>query len=285
MTLKISGRRTRRADAGVTLIELMVVVSLMVILSAAVTRAFIAGIDTERVYARREQARDSRATIERHLTEVVRGAMLSGSATDTTTFFVGEFGNAGPATGTGAASASPSMSSSGGSGSNTSASGVDLGCDRLTFTTTAPGISLARQASQDDFETQQKSLGPAGGVTEISLSMTAVGNAGDKSGLFERRQTPSDGDATQGGTESVLGADVQNIGFQFWDGTQWVSTWDSSTGQDANRLPAAVQISYTMNNDPSNTVHTLLIAVPTSDVTTQNPIVATATTTTTGAGQ
>ena len=290
--MTVTMRVRRRKNAGVTLLELMVVVTLMVILSAAVTRAFIAGIDTERVYARREAARNGQSALETHLTQTIQGAFLSGQTADTTTYFVGQYGNTGPATTTAASGgasggAASTTASAGGSGSNTSSGGVDLGCDRLTFTTTAPGIPLARQASTDDFETQQKSFGPVGGTTEISLSTTAVGNAGDHAGLFERRQTPSDGDATQGGTESVLSNEVGNIGFQFWDGTQWVDTWDSSTTPDTGRLPAAVLVSYTRTDDPS-TVHTLTIAVPSSDVTALNPITTTTTaspTTPGGAGQ
>jgi prepilin-type N-terminal cleavage/methylation domain-containing protein len=272
----------RRLQAGVTLLELMVVVTLMVILSAAVTSAFVAGIDTERVYNRRQLTQGQRAEMERRITQLIQGAFLSEATTDRTTYFVGQNGNAGTAAGattagaaTAGATGSSTATTSSATGSNMTPDGVDLGCDRLTFTTTAPGVPLAAQASADDFETQQQNSGPVGGISEVSLSTTAVGGAGDKTGLFERVQRPSDGDSTQGGTESVLSAEVQSIGFQFWNGTQWQTTWDS-TGTETHHLPAAVLVSYTLIGDAAGTVHTLTISVLSSDVTAQNPITATA---------
>jgi len=72
-------------------------------------------------------------------------------------------------------------------------------CERLGLP--VPNEPFPVTNTTDDFETQQTLYGPVGGVSEISLSTTAVGDAGSHTGLFERRQTPSDGDPTQGGTE------------------------------------------------------------------------------------
>ena len=286
--MKIRGLH-RRSRAGVTLLELIVAVALVVILSLAVTRAFIAALDAERIFNRRQGQQSPQASIELQITRLLQSAMLSESTTDTTTYFLGEYGNVGTAAQTTSSTASPTGSatsattpsasstsaSTGGSGSNATSNGTDLGCDRLTFTTTAPDIPLAIVSSTDDFETQQQTYGPVGGVAEVSLSTTAVGDAGDRTGLFERLQRPSDGDATQGGTETLLSDQVKGIGFQFWDGAEWVEAWDSTTTPDTGRLPAAVLVTYTLLGDPTEKPYQFTVALPASNVTIANPITQT----------
>ena len=119
-----------------------------------------------------------------------------------------------------------------------------------------------------------------GGPVEVSISTTAVGNptGNNQSGLFERVQRPSDADATQGGTESLLTPDVDSIGFQFWDGAEWLTSWDttSTTTGQLNRLPAAVEVTYVLKSDPTKTQKTFIVMIPESDVTALNPVVSTA---------
>ena len=273
----------RRARSGVTLLEMLLVLVMIVILSAAVTSAFVAGINTESQYAKRRQQDVNQGAVETKITQLIQGAILSESTTDTSAYFLGEYGNVGTesystsagASGTSTGTSAAATGSSGGSGSNTSSNGTDLGCDRLVFTTTTPDVPLASQVSTDDFETQHQNYGPIGGAAEVSFSTTAVGDAGDRTGLFERIQRPSDADATQGGTESLLGSQIQNMGFQFWDGAEWVDTWDTTTTPDTGRLPAAVMVRYTLKGDLSETIHELLVAVPGSNVTTANPVTQT----------
>ena len=149
-----------------------------------------------------------------------------------------------------------------------------MGCNRLTFTTSAPGVPMAALASSDDFATQQNEWGPTGGLAEVSLGTSPVGNADGRTGLFERLQQPSDSDPTQGGMEEDIDSDVSAIGFQFWDGLEWISTWQTSTAN--RRLPEAVQVSYTLANDPDNAVHILVVPIAASDVTASNPATQTA---------
>ena len=241
--------RNRKRQAGLTLVELLLVMVMTVFLAGAISFAFSAQINMQRRHEAQRADMDRTDAMEREITRLLRGAMLSASTTDTTSYFQG-------------------VSDSGGS---------DLGCDRITFTTSAPGVPAAALNSQDDFETQQAARGPLGGLSEVSLGTTPIGNAGDKSGLFERLQRPSDADPTQGGMESVLSPQIDSIGFQFYDGTQFISTWDTTTG--ARRLPAAVQVSYKLKDDTDNTVRTFVVAIPASDVTSSNPYSATSTTT------
>ncbi len=181
--------------------------------------------------------------MRQRITRMLKSAKLITGATDPTTYFQG--------TATGQSSAG------------------DLGCDQLTFTTTAPGIPISATADSDDFETQMDANGPIGGVAEVSYSTTPVGNPpNNQTGLFERIQRPSDGDPTQGGVESLLSPEVAQMGFQFWNGQQWMQTWDTTIER---RLPSAVLVSYILQGASNNNVQTFIVPIPSSDVTVQNP--------------
>ena len=235
-------RRIHRHQAGLTLIELLLALTLGVILVAALGFTFSAAANLQKAHAARIATQDQTARVENEITSIIQGAKLTTTATDTTSFFQGV--NSGAQT--------------------------DLGCDRLTLTTTAPGVPMAsQQDATNDFETQQTMRGPVGGVAEVSLSTTPVGDAGGRTGLFERTQRPSDGDPTQGGIEAVFDADISDIGFQFWNGQQWITTWDTTLGD--RRLPEAVQVSYILTADPQRQTHVFVVTVPESDVTQNNP--------------
>jgi type II secretory pathway pseudopilin PulG len=225
---------------------MLVVIGIMLILSVAISYAFVGGIDIQRRTTERQNERTQLDAMERRLVELVRGAKLLSDVNDTTTYFFGlQTGDE-----------------------------AGMGCGRITFSTTAPGVSLSALNDQDDFETQNQKLGPTGGIAEVSLGITAVGDSGDRAGLFERLQRPSDGDPERGGFESVLAPEVDSIGFQFWDGTQWVDTWDTTAGE--RRLPAAVRISYTVVNGRDDEVHVVIAPIPQSDVDANNPLQNTA---------
>ena len=233
-------RASRRS--GLTLIELLLVLVMTVLLVTALTFAFSAEINMQRLTNSRQTQTDHSNSMERQITQYLEGARLSAVTTDTTSYFQGTNDGA----------------------------GSDLGCDRITFTTTSPGIPMvSMKNTEDDFETQHAANGPVGGLTEISLGTSPVGDAGDQVGLFQRLQHPSDSDPTQGGFESVLDPDIASIGFQFWDGLEWVQTWDTTAG--SRRLPQAVQVSYTLKNTTSNTPNVFVVPILASDVTAQNP--------------
>ncbi|MBV9852675.1 MAG: prepilin-type N-terminal cleavage/methylation domain-containing protein [Armatimonadetes bacterium] len=249
---------SRRLQAGLTLIELLVVMVMTALLASALGYAFTATLTVQRLQDERRAGRDRTDATEREITRLLQGARLadapapaapgtgtpgtaSGGTADVTTYFIG----------------------------TNDRGAVTQGCSRLTFTTTAPGVPLASLSSTDPFEDQQRSQGPVGGLAEVSLGTDPVGDAGGRAGLFERLQRPGDGDPTQGGTESVLDPQVAAIGFQFWDGVEWLTTWDTASGP--RRLPAAVEVTYTLRDDPDNTAHFFVVPLPASDVTAQNP--------------
>ena len=222
------------------------VLVMMGFLTYALVYAFVGGLDIERRQTQRQSEQNPPARVERQITRLLTEMILSEDTNDQTTYFVAA----------------------------TEGEGT-LGADRITFTTTAPGLPLVTQESADDFETQHTQHGPQGGVAEVSLSITAVGDSGSNSGLFERLQRPADGDESQGGTESVLEPMVSSIGFEFYDGTQWVTEWDTRT---TRRLPASVRVSYTLSTDSNNQTHSFVVSIPSSDVDAENPANSTSTT-------
>jgi hypothetical protein len=216
-----------------------------VVLAGAIAFAFSSALKLQEADQQRKTLHDQTAAMEHEITEVIEGAQLSSLTTDTASYFQG-------------------TDDSGGS---------DLGADRLTVSTTYPGIPVGSLFSTDDYITQQQlgSAGPVGGLTEISIGTTPVGAATTTAnGLFERIQHPSDGDATQGGNEMMLDPDVTQIGFQFWDGIEWDNEWDTTTG--TRRLPQAVQVSYRLKTDLDNTPHVFVVIVLTSDCNYNNPV-------------
>ena len=237
----------RRRTGGVTVVEVLLAMTLAAVLAGAISFAFSEGLKIHRRHIEGQAKSDTTAHMEEELTKLLRGAYVSTTATDQTTFFLND------------------------SSSATS----DLGCDRVTFTTTTAGVPMASMYSGDDFETQHDAWGPVGGVAEVSIGTTAIGDSGDKTGLFERIQRPSDTDNTQGGKEFVLDPEIDTIGFQFYDGNNWVSTWDTTTA--SRRLPQAVQVSYTLKNDTDNTTHIFVVGIPGSDVNSLNPYTTTST--------
>jgi len=232
---------------GVTLIELLIVLVITAILASALGYAFTAEMTMQRVEESRRADLDRSDATERRIARLLQGAKLAGAA---------------------APGAAPTGGQSTYFQGTTEGGASDLGCDRLTFTTTAPALPLATLDGTDDFETQQGARGPVGGLAEVSLSVTAVGDPGGRVGLFERIQRPSDGDPTQGGTESLVDAQVSRIGFQFWDGGHWVTSWEAASPP---RLPQAVRVSYTLRGRPESDVRVFDVPVPASDVDAQAP--------------
>jgi type II secretory pathway pseudopilin PulG len=245
-------KRRRKSISAVTLVELVAVIAIIGMMMVAISYAFVGGINVERRQQERAQEAAQTQQFEARVTRLLEAAFLAeeGAGADTNTYFIAETDI---------------------SGTGTQAS--VLGSERITFTTFTP-VPMASLDSNntDDFETGHDALGPVGGVSEVSLGTTPIGDAGNKTGLFERLQQPSDGDPTQGGTEGLLSSDVSAVGFEFFDGTEWIAEWDTRT--TGRRLPAAVRVNYTKNEDAEGVTHQFLVPILTSDVTPQNPVTA-----------
>ncbi|MEI7987326.1 MAG: hypothetical protein WCI55_17020, partial [Armatimonadota bacterium] len=141
--------------------------------------------------------------------------------------------------------------------------------NQLVFSGLSPRIPSELIESTDDFETLNQTFGPEGGMTEYSLSLTPVGNAPVDQALFIRHQTPSDGDPSQGGLESIIDPDIESISYEFYNGTGWDVSWDT-TSMNPPRLPAAIRITYRRRNDEVD--HYFVVRLIHSDVTVDNPV-------------
>lgn len=239
----------RSKQAGISLIETLLVAGITLLMLLGATSTYVAANNFQSKVGPREERLATARAFEDRITRLLENAYLSAAADDVETFFV--------ASTAGGQEITPSVSES-----------ATLP-DSLCFTSIGQQVSGAYINSTDTFENLNTQYGPQGGIGEYGISMTAVGDAGSRQGLFIREQRPSDGDAFQGGYESVMSENVTSIGFEFYDGTQWVTEWDTTTSGE-KRLPAAVRITYTLDNDEGNS-HTVVVRLNYSDVTPENP--------------
>jgi len=233
----------KNSQRGLALIELLLSIALMALLMASVAKTFESANSFERRITSQDESAARHRAFEQTLRTKLSLARLSSNNASTASFFL----------------AGAVFMGGDGQSSNSIAWTAD----------SHPAGALVD--SQDDFETSNRTAGPQGGIAEYSISMTPVGNANGKTGLFLRTQIPADGDATQGGVEQLLDPDVEQIWFEFFDGLNWVGAWDTST-MAQKRIPAAVQIHYRLSGDDEE--HTILIRLQNSDVTPQNPVAA-----------
>ena len=219
---------------GISLLEVMIVTICMAIILGASSEAVYTAIrHTSKVKASRT-VYDRNAQFEDRFRSILQNAILSSNAADTNSYFLGGSGV--------------------GNSTTNATGGTSLGSDgiQLTFVT-------------DTF-------GPQGGLTEYSFTQTPIGNATSDQGYFLRHQTPPDGDPTQGGYQAVFDPDIESVSYEFYDGTNWDPTWDTTTMQTP-RLPAAVRITYRRKNDDKD--HVFVIRLVHSDVTPDNPVTQT----------
>ena len=259
---------------GITLVELLLALAISALVMMAASDAYVVGARTAKTLGDGRDVLARRAAFEATLTDLFEHAYLDADTTDLNTYLI-----------SGDALASKSSTTSGagttGAGATTSTQGGATGSggtgdnSSLAFTVLGRRLQTDVLASADDFETNNQNYGPLGGIEEVELSTTAVGQpTNGQTGLFIRQQSPADSDPTQGGRESLLSSDVTSISFEFYDGTQWETTWDTTT-MTPRRLPAAVRVTYRFSGETQDRI--LVFAVPTSDVTTDNPVTETGT--------
>lgn len=228
---------------GLTLIELLLAATISAFIVVSVAGAYVTGINFEKGLNTSHDRDEAKVVFESRITNLIKGAFVTSDTADLSSYFVAQA---------------------------TADAGSTVGADTLTFTTTSEGVNSSLITSEDDFETLNQKYGPQGGLAEVSLSVTPVGDPAGKSGLFLREQRPSDGDATQGGYETLLSPDVTTIGFEFYDGTDWATEWDTLT-DGTRRIPAAVRVTYTLSGE-EDTNHVILVRLANSDVTAINPV-------------
>ena len=238
---------------GITLVEVLLAASISALIIAAAGSSYVNALRAAQGLSNGREAAARRFAFESEMRDVFAHAYLDPDTTNLNTYFV-----SGDAVTAPAGSGSTGNATSGGGGSG------------LVLTVLGRRLPDALLASTEDFETNNGNYGPVAGVTEIGLSTTPVGSpSGGVTGLFLRSQAPADADPTQGGTERLLLADAETVSFEFYDGAEWVATWDTTT-QTTRRLPSAVRITYRLTDDTTDRV--LTVAVPTSDVTPDDPV-------------
>jgi hypothetical protein len=224
------------------LIELMVVLGVTVILVASVAFAYTTGLRFQAQVPEREAQLRRVERFENRLRNLFEGAYLTSDETDAAAYFM-----------------------------TLSASGDLANPDTVVFTTLGQPATNAYLLASDEFEVLNDRFGPQGGIAEVSLSLIPVGTPPTESAttLYLRVQRPPDGDPTQGGLERALADNIESLTFEFFDGLDWVTEWNTQTQQ--RRLPAAVRVTYRVVDEATDRVMTLRI--PHSDVTPDNPIV------------
>ena len=237
----------KKKSQGLTLIELLTALAIAGILVAALSSAFSASVRYQvRAPQAREQVR-AQVAVEDGLRNVLEHAYVDQENAAAVTYFVGR--------------SDPGSESTLGSGESAT---------EVVFT--ALGMRLPGSVLGDDsemsFEDRNRTHGPSGGLVEVRLGLTPIGDAGSRTGLFIREQNPPDEDVDQGGYERVLDDRIQTISFEFWDGNEWVAEWDTRTGE--RRIPAAIRITYSLASD-SESRKAFVVQLKNSDVTTANP--------------
>lgn len=244
---------SRRTRAGLTLIELLVVLVVVVLVVSGAAQAMGAGLFFERRLREDAAIVDRRARFERQLTEVIQRAFVNPEEDAATTYFIGgDVGSLSPTD----LGESPNLG----------------GTSSLVFTTIGDPLPRGLLAEDGTFEELNERFGAQGGISEYSLSTEPVAAPGDQQGLFLRRQTPADGDPSQGGRESVLWDEVTEVTWEFFDGVEWVPDWDTRE-QAEPRIPAAVRLTYRLGEEgDEENERILVIRCLHSDITADDPL-------------
>jgi type II secretory pathway pseudopilin PulG len=225
-----------------SLLELLIGIAIVAIVLTTAARAFSLGLNFDLQSQVTRNAYSQRVRFEDRMTALIRGANLHGAGD----YFIS------PIPLTDVVQQVPLDD------------GLGSGSMSLVFTGNQQLQPKVLNASGLDFPTMNTRYGAWGAAVETAFSLTPVGNAQGRTGLFLRMQCPADSDPTQGGTEGLISDKVQDIRFQFFDGTQWTSTWDSGK-TEKGKLPQKVQIQYLFVGDDQP--HTFFVRLPLYDST------------------
>jgi prepilin-type N-terminal cleavage/methylation domain-containing protein len=227
---------------GLTLLELLIALAATVLITAALSASYSTALSWQRASADYAAQLEDQSPLEDQLRELLESAYLSPDEADAATFF---------------------------SGTNTGGAADTVNI--LTFTR-VPGPPARRVLTDTgDFESRNEAYGPQGGVEEVSLSPEPTGDEAQGEGIFIRRQRPADGDPTQGGRESLFSELITEMTYEFYDGVEWTTAWDTRAGSP-RRLPAAVRLTYRLQEEEEPRV--VVIPLRHSDVTPSDPATA-----------
>lgn len=265
--------RHRRTSA-LTLLELLIAMAYTVLIVGAMAAAYGTAMTGPSILATRNASFAQGIQYQTEITDYLRHAYMYTLTADPNCYFTSN-PVSNPPTNAGTNTSSNGLN---GGSSGTSQISQYGGSQQLVFTALGLSIPAAYLHSSSDFPGLNQTFGPSSGLAEVSFSLTPAGNANGQTGLFIRVQQPADSDPTQGGQEWLLIPGCTDVSFEFWDGTQWDSSWDTTT-QTTKQLPSAVRVTYVIDDQEPQT---FVVRIPTSNVTPQNP--ASQNSTTTGAG-
>jgi len=231
-----------RRQKGLTLVELVVALIGIALIFMALGGTYGAAMSWQERSVNADSRIDDDGRLEKQLTALIQDAYVIALEADQTSYLIGS-----------------------------NSEGVGETSDTLTFTRLgAPPFSRYLNSDEEDFTVLNENFGVQGGLEEVSLSLVPVGSGAQGEGLFLRQQRPSDGDATQGGREKLLDENITALSFEFFDGEQWMPTWDTVT-TGPRSLPAAVRIYYTLADESEP--RTLVVRLMNSDATPEDPAV------------
>ncbi len=263
-----------RRQRGITLLEMMITAVITVMVLYGAVQALAVGMTYNEHLRAGRTTEESRRRFEVTMTELLQHIYIDPvNTTNASTYFVGQTGEGMPPGQTivpgqllipGQATQAPAATSTAGGASSPGSGDADT----LMFTVMGRRIPEKVLAATDDFETDNQNFGPQGGIAEYAIGMTPVGDSQGQKGVILREQVPADQDATQGGYESVLEPDITNISFEFYDGTQRQSRWNTFS-QTTRQLPAAIRVDYTMPGEAQDRI--FIVGLVYSTVTPNNP--------------
>lgn len=228
---------------GFTLLELLVSLTMTALITAGVAGLWRAGLDFQLRSEERRLTDSDTDGFESRLGRWLRSAYLDPDTGNEASYFIASSGQPQNANLTG-----------------------DI--DTLTFTAIGLAPSSAYQNSDLEFDDLNFEFGPVGGVAEVTLSPEPFGST-SQTGLFLRRQVPADSEPTQGGRERLFDSRISSVTYEFFDGLNWTTEWDTRTSAE-RRLPAAVRVRYRLEGDNSDRI--FVVRIPNSDVTPEDPI-------------
>jgi prepilin-type N-terminal cleavage/methylation domain-containing protein len=272
-----------RKNFGFTLLELLISVTIMAAVTVGCVEVISVGLGYNEHLRSGRATEQNRMRFEDRMTDLIQHIYVDPvNNSNASTYFVAQTGMGVPpgqtvqpgetisatTTGTtaGGATGTTTGTTAGASATSSGSSGSDA--DTMMFTIIGRKPSAAALASTDDFETNNQNFGPQGGITECSVSLTPVGDPQGKTGLILRQQIPADQDATQGGYEQIIEPDITHISYEFFDGTNWDSTWNTFE-QTTRQLPNAVRVTYGLTGESVD--HVFIVGVYLSNVTPNAP--------------
>lgn len=248
-----------RNSTGYTLLEAALAISISMVLLYAMFRAtamHYMSVTTGREIA--EQTQIARGVMDRVRADL-RATFTSweptlsqpATSTSTSTSSTGTSGSTG-STGGGSTSGSSSGSASGSSSSSTPVqSDYNPPAGGVLGTDSSLTIAVLNTTEGLDFATNSGQAGNAVAMSDVRMirySMADNRNAGPdgKSGLVRERihriPDPTLPSQSNFSTSEVLAEEVQSIQFRYYDGTDWLSTWDSLQIGPPKAIEAQIQM-------------------------------------------